>query len=78
MDDESQVDLARFSWCLEAAGYNGRHTNTTELRLRTSQQDLVTDADDKLLNLILYSKRHVYTVYFLIVQILIIVLGKAS
>jgi len=37
---------------------------------RMSIEDLVTNADDKLLYLILYCKHHVYTVHFLIVQIL--------
>jgi len=41
-----------------------------------SVEDLVTDADDKHFNLILHSKDHVYTVYFLVVQILTIILGQ--
>jgi len=43
-----------------------------------SLEDLVTDADDKLFTLNLYSKPNImfYTVYFLIVQILIIILGQ--
>ena len=40
-----------------------------------SLEDLVTDADDKLLNLILYSEHHVLHSYFLVVQILITILG---
>ena len=42
-----------------------------------SLEDLVTDADDKLLNIILYIVNAMfYTVYFLVVQILIIILGQ--
>ena len=41
-----------------------------------SLEHLVTDADDKLFNLILHARDHVYTVYFLVVQILIIILGQ--
>ena len=43
-----------------------------------SLEYLVIDADDRLFNLILYSKYNVmfYTVYFLIVQILTIILDQ--
>ena len=42
-----------------------------------SLEDLFTDADDKLLNLILYiANAMFYTIYFLVVQILIIILGQ--
>jgi len=44
--------------------------------IKMSLEDLVTDADDKLFNLILHSNTMFYTIYFLVVQILIIILGE--
>jgi len=66
--------------------YDGRGSSTTgsghssvvdfAFLIKMSLEDLVTDADDKLFNLILHSNTMFYTIYFLVVQILIIILGE--